>query len=1010
MLLGCLACLTVAAHAKSVDVLVDLKGANETRAQVARVLGEMGRVMGQEGGAFRVELSGDVAQSIESLRKHRSVASVKPVAPVLPTNLLEVRKVSVLKTQIERYKRKYEVFEELTPGAKPQELGSGPRHEYPGLDYLESYLFYLEQRAYPFDQLDWKKWNEAGIHRDRMPTWGAGQPGPTGLGPAWTYLGPNNLGVPYQTYFGVGPVSGRINGIAISPTTPSTWYATGAQGGVFKTTNDGATWQALGDQWEVMAASAVAVHPTDPNTVYVGTGDYPGSRPYCMGIMKSTDGGVTWVNQGRTQLGARAINKILLDPNNPNTVIATQGRGAAGNGQVWRSTNGGNTWNVSISTFASWSDLSVGVPYSGSNRYIYAAGGDNSGCRLFRSSNGGASWVSLPSPVSGNQQGVSIAASKLNGSTVYLLCPSAQKIFKSTNAGSSWSDISLGFPGGDANVGFTYNWSQGYYDFFIETTVHNGQDLIYVGLIDLVVSPNGGLNWVSIGGPTYTGVAKIHNDQHAIAIHPSFADQAVVGGDGGVVRLQLDPTGFVASFTHHNSSLGAVQFYRAGQIPAGYDILMGGTQDNATPRTTLPNLATWSNVGGGDGGFCGVRSDDPTRQYATAQFLNIFQTTDSWLTQTNITPPYGSDQVSFIAPIEVGYSTVLAGTNYLWHYADVLGWTPRVGGQKLSSNGSILTIFTVGPFWNTYTGSSDGELWLALAPGPTWTRVDTGSPGLPNRAITSVSEISWYASGKVVVSVSGTGTGHVWYCDNIHAPVRVWENRSGSGSTALPDVPVNDLERSRGGDGVARWYAATDVGVFVTSDAGLHWYNATAPLGLPNTQVNDLALAGDELIAATFGRGMWKIPVNVLVPLSGTIELRGFIPTNVAKEVTLEFYLPGTTTLAGTVPVQVVGGGPQPFSVSVHLEGTYDVAARGPSWLRQRLSNVLITPFGAGGLVYSLFNGDANGDNRVDSDDFDILAAGFGGSGPLGDFDGVNGVDSDDFDILIQNFGLVGDN
>ncbi|HRF59553.1 MAG TPA: hypothetical protein PLH94_06500 [Fimbriimonadaceae bacterium] len=1009
VLLGIVFGLVALSQAETVDVIVDLKGAQETQARVARVVGKSGRVLGREkNGLFRVELVGG-KRAVAKLKKHASVASVTAVAPVLATNLLDIKEVTVLKRQIARYKAKYETYEELTRriGESREE---GTAREYPGLDYLEAYLYFVEERAFPFAKPDWKKWNDAGTHRDSMSAWQGAEPGPQGVSGTWQYLGPRNLDTPYRIYYGLPPLNGRINGVAYDPITPTTFYVVGAQGGVWKTTDNGATWSPLSDSWEVTAASSIAVHPTNPNILYVGTGDYPGSRPYCMGVMKSTDGGATWVNQGRAQLGSRAINKILIDPTNPNIVLVTQGRGVAGNGQVFRSTDGGATWSVAISTVASWSDLSVGV---GSPRTIYAIGGDSAGGKVFRSQDSGATWTSITSPVTGSQSGMCIAASKVNANTVYLLAPSARKIYKSTNLGSTWSDVSAGFINGNSSLGANYNWSQGSYDFFMDTSTNGANDVVYVGLIDVVQSVNGGASWQSVGGPTYVGTSILHNDQHCIAIHPTNPNQALFGGDGGIFRFTYAPGTNTWSYNYLSANLGVTQFYRSAHHPTNPNIMLGGTQDNATPFAN-GNLATWDNVGGGDGGFCAIDATNPAIQYAEAQFLYLYRTTNSWVSSSGIAPSVGTDSVAFIAPFVLdpnNQSVLYAGTNYLWRWTSATGWTARLGSQLLSGSGNLRAIAVApGDGQRIYTGASDGQVWMTSNGGTTWTQITTGSPGLPTRTITSIS-VNPSNKNDIVVTVSGTGTGHVYRCADTTAGTRVWSNRSGTGLTGLPDVPANSLARDITNP-AAIWFVATDVGVFASGDFGGTWYNATAPLGLPNTQVNDVKTVPGtgKLMAATYGRGMWSLNLTNLQSVTGTVELRGYIPPAAPKTVTVQFFNPGTSTLAYSTTIAIGGGGPKGFALNVPLTGLYDVAMRGPTWLRQRITNVNLNPIGVSGLVFALKNADANGDNVVDSDDLDILVANFGGPGPGGDFDGVNGTDSDDFDILVQFFGQIGDN
>lgn len=1000
------------ASSERLDVLIDLKGEGENEAQVAGVLMPGDRVLGlDEGGIYRAEIR---ASDLARLAKHPRVTSVRAVPPKLHPNLLEQKSIRILDAAIDSYKAKYRAYERLL--GEQRDEHDEVEQELPGLDYLEAYLFYVEERAFPNDEPDWEAWDRAGRHRDQMPAWNQGEAGVQGLTGTWSFLGPTNLDTPYRIYYGLPPLNGRINGVAYHPTDPNTFYIVGAQGGVWKTTNGGTNYTPLSDRWEVMAASSVAVDPTNPNTIYVGTGDYPGSRPYCMGVMKSTDGGASWVNQGRAQFGNRAINKIVLDPANPQIVIVTTGRGAGGNGFVWRSTDGGSTWNSVININASWSDLTVGVPSGVGVRSIYAVGGDSAGGKIYRSQNQGASWTPLSSPVTGNQGGMCVAASIVDPNTIYLLTPSSQKIWKSINSGASWTDVSVGFVNGSSN----YNWSQGTYDSFLACSKTPANiDVVYVGLIDVVQSVTGGASWQSVGGPTYVNSSVLHNDQHCIAINPLNANQALVGGDGGIFRLNYTPATNTWSWNYLSANLGVTQFYRMAAHPTNPNILIGGTQDNATP-VCGGTLSNWDNQGGGDGGFCEINPSNPARQFAEAQYLAMYRTTNSWSSSSSIGPSYGSDNVAFIAPFALDPNNpnlLYAGTNYLYRYTDSSNtWANRLGATILTS-GTVRSISVApGDSNRIYTGGSDGRVMMTTNAGTSWTQIDTGSPGLAVRSVTSIS-VNPTNSSDILVTLSGTGSGHVYRCSNTLAGTRVWQNLSGSGATALPDTPANAVARDKTYP-QTMWYLATDVGVFATGDAGATWYNATAPLGLPNTQVNDIkAVNGtNRLVAATYGRGMWSITMSNLQNVTGTVEYQDYLPPTNPRPATFEFRTPGTTTVVYSVGLSFGGGGPKGFTIGVSLIGTYDVAVKGSNWLRKVIPNVVITPTGASGLVFSLKNGDCDGDNEVAIGDYAMLSASYGlilgdpGFVAATDLNGDDGTDIGDFAILSANYGDLGDN
>ena len=734
--------------------------------------------------------------------------------------------------------------------------------------YYESHLFWLQQRAYPNKRIDYSAYRQAAEHVAQMPSAGSAI---DSTPYQWEFIGPRNLDIPYRTYYGIRPINGRANDLAVDPSNPNTLYLASANGGVWKTTDGGTNWSPLTDQWPFLTVSSLAIDPTNPQIIYAGTGDFPGGKNFSMGIMKSFDGGASWTQYGLSQFGSQEISTILVDPENPQIVTISTGRGSAGGGYIWRSTNGGVSWTQAIGTFTNWFRITMG-PLVGGTRTYYAAGTGSAGGRIYRSIDRGATWTQLTSPLTVNVTVLSICASKINPSVVYLL--TYKQIFKSTNSGNSWTDVTGNFPHGTND----YNWSQFSYDWFFDCSSGNGQDILYVGAIDTVQSPDSGATWRSVGGPTYSGSALTHNDQHFVTVDPTNPNIVYMGGDGGAYRYTYNPTAGTGTWGYLSANLGISQFYRIAVHPSNPDHVMGGTQDNASPHS-LGNLAMWENVGGGDGGFCAINPNSPATQYATSQNLNIYRTNNTWNTSGTISPSTGTDLKAFIAPIMLDSNNpnlLYAGTNYLWRRdAGTSVWEPRLGGQQLAGTNNTVRYIEVAPGDTNriYTGSSDGQVWMSINKGVSWQQINTGTVSLPNRTITSIS-VNPANKDEILVSVSGTGTGHVWKCANTTAGVRTWIDVSGLSVNSLPNTPCNSVVHDAF-DFDNTYWAATDLGVFVSRDGGVNWANATQPLGLPNTSAYELKFARDTnyLTLGTFGRGIWRLKNrDVLFPTSAVIE------------------------------------------------------------------------------------------------------------------------------------------
>lgn len=885
--------LAFAAISSAADFWVTPKKSNFGIENMAKAVSQVGKVVGRDDrhGRYRVRVENSVSD-VEAIKKLSRIASVSKVTiaePARESKSLNLGSASTMQRRLTYLK-------------------TIPKAKRPKTAYLEAWLHYTKQRAFPYDTIDWSAIQQGSVHRESMAPaslYGkSASPSRKTMGNSfgpWEFVGPKNLDIPYRVYYGIRPLSGRVNAIAYHPSDSKTFYLAGATGGLWKTIDKGETWTALGDAWEKMPVGAIAVDPKTPTTVYAGTGDFHGGSGYSLGIMKSTDGGSTWTNYGRAQFGNVAVSQVLVDPDNTSIVTVTTGRGAAYNGKVYRSTDGGETWNTAINVSAPWSDADFGAKSGASRTYYAAAEG-----RIYRSTDNGANWSSVALPSGASFGGtVDVAASKLDPATVYVLSCGDEKIFKSTNRGDTWTDITGSFPG-------DYNWSQSWYDYHITTGKRGSNDLVYVGLIDIVYSPDGGTTWATIGGPTYSNSAITHNDQHSLGINPSNDNEVLVGNDGGIFLYTWSGSSWTSKGL--NKAIGITQFYQADWHPSDPAWMIGGTQDNATPMAN-GDINNWSNVGGGDGGFCAINQSNPNNQYTTSQGLGLYSTEDAWNSTNYISPDTGSDNVAFIAPIELDQKTpkyLYAGTNYLYRWDNSSKtWTNHLGNQKFTND--TVSVIRVAPSDSTriYVGTGDGSLWMSTNSGTNWTNI---TDSLPRRYISSIS-INRANPADVLVGFSGTGTGHLYQCANTSAASRTWSDKSSAGVNGLPDVPLNCVTRDYTSY-ETMWFVGTDVGVFMTTDGGSTWGNATGPLGLPNVQVNAIGVSPGTgyLYAATWGRGMWRLELPTAnIPVTALT----LSPTKVA----------GGTNAIGTV---TIGSPAFPGGTKVTLASSNKSAASVP--------------------------------------------------------------------------------
>jgi photosystem II stability/assembly factor-like uncharacterized protein len=922
--------------------------------------------------------------------------------------------------------------------AKPLRSASGSHvgeerereRERAGTDFLDAYLYLYRQRAFPHQTIDVRAYRNAIAHRDKMRRGtlfggakvGTGEAKPALVAQSWSYLGPTNLPVPYNVYYGTQDIIGRINCAAFNPSAPGTYYIAAATGGIWKTTDSGTNWTPLSDAWQSLQTSCIVMDPTNPLILYVGTGDFDALGYLGFGIMKSYDGGESWTNLGNSQFGTCDVSAILVDPENPQIITVATGRGDAYYGYVWRSTNGGTSWTQAFTTEAVWSGLAVGAKSSSGQRYYYAIGAASTPM-LYRSPDRGVTWTAITTPISGNsyaEQLLRVAASPTAPNTVYIVDPYYRTAYSSANAGSSWTSIISGFPSGNSDIGATYNWSQYWYDCVLACSTYtdtgsNVHDVLYLDLIDTAQSLTGGTTWQSIGGPTYTDSSLVHNDQHAVAFNPNNPNDVLIGCDGGIYELTVNPTANTWSYNSLNQNLGVTQFYKADYASTNPTIMVGGTQDNASPAAQ-GNLLDWTDIGGGDGGFSAVDQNNDNNEYTTSEYLEaIYTTTDDWLDENYTYPPFGSgDNPAFIAPIALdptNSNLLYAASQYLYQYnisAD--SWSGALGSTALGSDYVQYVAIAPTDGNRIYAGSVNGTVWMSKTQGSSWTQINTGSPALPLAAVNYV-VVSPTNENTIYVGLGGTSTGHLYECANTAAATPAWTELDGTGADALPNVSLNAIALDIDNP-VNTIYVGTDVGVFYTTTGGGTWYNATQPLGLPNVQVMDLrAVAGTRYLnAATYGRGIWHIPLQAQNPQSidGTVTLQSC--SNPAQPIT--FILRptnGNAAFARTVTLTASGG----FTLPNVPGQSYTLAIKGVKWL-QRDVNVNATS-GATGVTATLLAGDVNNDNMINIEDFGLLAAAYGSApgntnwNPNADLNCDGVVDINDFELLAANYGLSGD-
>jgi PKD repeat protein len=624
----------------------------------------------------------------------------------------------------------------------------------------------------------------------------------------WSLIGPSV--VPSN-----GGGAGRLNVVRFHPTNPNIIFVCSPGGGLWKSTDGGATWASNTDNLAaVIGCTDLAIDPNNPDIMYLATGDGFGASTYTVGILKTTDGGATWNTTGLSYSNAayRQISRILIDPTNTSTILA-----AASNG-IYRSTDAGATWNnVQTGGFKDM-EFKPGDPNT-----IYA-----SGVEFYRSTNNGQSWTKVTSglPIASNVSRIATAVTPANPAVVYLIiglpAPNygTEGFYRSTNSGVSFTKQSTPALG-----------NQQWYDLALNASTSNADEVIVGGQLDFRRSTNAGVSWSQNGGNT-------HVDYHDVVYTGNT--EYYMTNDGGIYRT----TNSGGSWTNLSDGLEIAQIYGFGQSSTVPDLLITGWQDNGTNRASGNG---WQHVYGGDGMLCFIDRTNNNNMWASTQYGGFVRSTNSGGTWSNattgITETASAPWVTSWMQDPVNASTLYAGFINVWKSTNgAQSWT------KISSFQTTGTVITLGisPANNQVIWASKPDgLYRTTNGGGSWTKMT----GIPSGTITGIA-CSDTDANKAWITYSGfSNTNKVFMTNDQGA---TWINISAS----IPNVPVNCIVyQNNSNDGI---YIGTDLGVFYKDNSLNVWEPFWS--GLPNVVVTQLSIfyAGGKIRASTYGRGMWE--------------------------------------------------------------------------------------------------------------------------------------------------------
>ena len=687
----------------------------------------------------------------------------------------------------------------------------------------------------------------------------------------------------------IGPagMSGRITAIDAVVADPNTIYLGAASGGVWKTINQGASWEAVFEEQPILNIGSIAIQQSNPSTVWVGTGEGNPRNSISLGegMYKTIDGGKSWKKMGLEK--TRNIHRIIVDPSNPNTVYA----GAIGNPYaehpergVFKTTNGGESWDKILFTNDTSGVADMIMDPSNPNKLFVAmwqhrrtpwslnSGGPGSG--LYMTFDGGKNWKKLGEKEglpAGNLGRIGLAISRSNPNRVYALVEATKNgLYKSDDGGQTWSLM-------NSNPEFVSTRPFYFQEIACDPQNENRLWLIYQMISK---SDDAGKNFEVV--IPYNG---IHPDHHAFWIHPTNPNFIIDGNDGGIgITRDKGKTWLF------DEKLPVGQFYHINvdnEMP--YNV-MGGMQDNGSWRGPAYTWMSggiknyyWDNLWGGDGFDVMPDKDDASWVFAMSQGGSVgrynVKTGESWY----VKPPAPDLKTTLrfnwnaaIAQDPFSNSTIYFGSQHL-HRSTNKGASWEIISPDLSTNDSakidqrnnggisiditgaenFCTIMTIAPSSKDknviWAGTDDGNVQLTKDGGKTWMNFRGKIPGLPVGAWIPQIQASRYNAAEAFVVANDyrrgdfkpyifrtTDFGKTW--------TRLVDEKKviGYALCLLQDPTEPNLI-----------FAGTEQGLWVSVDNGVsfqQWKN-----GYPSVSTYDLAIQEREadLVIATFGRALW---------------------------------------------------------------------------------------------------------------------------------------------------------
>jgi hypothetical protein len=697
-------------------------------------------------------------------------------------------------------------------------------------------------------------------------------------GTTWANIGPTKAAYAQNggTTLNVSD-SGRVRNIVTDPANPQTLYVAFAGGGVWKSTDGGAFWNAKTETLGSLSVGSLEMDPNNPSTLYLGLGDpFDGTG---VGLVKSTDGADTWSTP--IFLGSSSvIPDIAVAPGNPNVVLVATNKG------LFRSTDAGATYaQVNIATGSAELPYVWSIAWGGGSNFVVSLEASPSATatdgQIWRSADNGATWTRSTTGLSdaGGLARMTVTSAPSLRTTLYAIAAKSTytgandfaNLFKSTNGGSTWTAVGGTVKGqrvtyksySNRNTESTglasiFN-GQGWYDQMIVVDPANANNVFFGGALLVAKTSDGGSTYSQVSNwLAQYGLPYVHADIHAG--HFASNGNFYIGSDGGIFVSTSAGTSWSATL---NEGIAAHLAYQVGSSTANTNAVVIGLQDNGT-RVRSGNTGVFNQEIGGDGFGCDVNQSNANLMLGSLYYSRIYKSTDAGLNFssacTGITECNNSSTAPFTTVLSRWAGDSTGNTLYTYSNTKVYktsnyagSWT-ALGVTGLPTTSLYLRGVSAAPNNANVVGvvANSGRVFLSTNAGASWA---APAAALPNNGL-SLSSIAFDPGNSNTVYVTSVAPdqtkNHIWKSTNFGAS---WTMIDGGGfPTGIPvnSIVVDPITPST-------LYAAAHLGVYRSQDGGATWARYGA--GMPLVNVTDVYVAADDSLvrAATFGRAVWEL-------------------------------------------------------------------------------------------------------------------------------------------------------